>query len=166
MEELVLDLFKSEMVQEPKKSLLGEMLSNNQFTRKIDRRILARMNAIRDLGNLGPHPGPVVPDDATKVLAGVCDILEFSLATSNSGGARRSLGRDRWPPPYLLSLTAGISMIVVAVVNGVAEELPAKPLKWSEIQVVSEPTPRSLKFQDLTEANFRPIQSWIDEQDL
>src|SRR5262245_18351793 len=67
LEKLLVGVYKAEMGQEPRKPLLGEILTDNQFTRRIDRRILTRMNAIRDMGNLGPHGEPVEPSDAARV---------------------------------------------------------------------------------------------------
>jgi hypothetical protein len=85
MEKVLLRIFTLEMGHEPRKPLLGEMLADNQFTRKIERRIVSRMNAIRDMGNLGPHGEPVEPSDATKVLDDLCDVLDWYLRRYNSG---------------------------------------------------------------------------------
>src|SRR5690242_3298470 len=64
LEKLVISVYVAEMERPPRKPLLGDMLADNQFTRKIERRILARMNAIRDMGNLGTHGETVEPSDA------------------------------------------------------------------------------------------------------
>ena len=88
LEKLVLGLYTSEMGQEPRKALLGEMLTDNQFTRKIERRIISRMNAIRDMGNLGPHGEPVQPSDAARVLEDLCEVLDWH--------SRRYPGTDRF----------------------------------------------------------------------
>jgi hypothetical protein len=77
LEKLLVDLYTAEQGREPRKPLIGEILSDNQFTRKIDRRIVARMNAIRDLTNLGPHGEPVEPSDAVKALDDLCEVLEW-----------------------------------------------------------------------------------------
>jgi hypothetical protein len=79
MEKVLREVFTLEMGQEPRKPLLGEMLADNQFTRKIERRILSRMNAIRDMGNLGPHGETVEPSDAAKVLDDLCEVLDWYL---------------------------------------------------------------------------------------
>ena len=55
------------------------MLTDNLFTRRIDRRILSRMNAIRDMGNLGPHGESVEPSDAARVLDDLCEVLDWYL---------------------------------------------------------------------------------------
>jgi hypothetical protein len=52
LERVWFGVYQAEMGQEPRKPVLGEMLTDNQFTRRIERRILARMNAVRDMGNL------------------------------------------------------------------------------------------------------------------
>src|SRR5262249_11884098 len=79
MEKLLVAVFSAEMGRPPKKPLLGDMLADNQFTRKIERRILARINSIRDMGNLGPHGEEVRPDDATRVLDDLCAVLDWYL---------------------------------------------------------------------------------------
>lgn len=79
LEKLLIGVYTLEMVQQPRKPLLGEMLADNQFTRKIERRILSRMNAIRDMGNLGPHGEPVESSDAARVLDDLCEVLDWYL---------------------------------------------------------------------------------------
>ncbi|HEV3256558.1 MAG TPA: hypothetical protein VG013_06755 [Gemmataceae bacterium] len=79
MEKILLNIYKTEMGKEPKKALLGDILADNQFTRKIDRRILSRMNSIRDMANLGPHGEAVQPTDAERVLDDLCTVLDWCL---------------------------------------------------------------------------------------
>src|SRR5260370_39229064 len=69
LEKLLIQVYAAKMGQEPRKPLLGEILNDNQFTRNIELRILNRMKAIKDMGNLGPHVGAnVQPKDATSAL--------------------------------------------------------------------------------------------------
>jgi hypothetical protein len=77
LETLVLKVFTTEMGHEPRKPLLGEMLNDNQFTRKIEKRIVSKMNAIRDMGNVGPHPGAAESSDAEKVLDDLSDVMDW-----------------------------------------------------------------------------------------
>jgi formylglycine-generating enzyme required for sulfatase activity len=79
METLLVQIYTVEMRQEPRKPLLGDMLADNQFTRKIERRIFSRMNGIRDIGNLGPHSEHAEPSDAARVLDDLCEVLEWYL---------------------------------------------------------------------------------------
>jgi hypothetical protein len=79
LEQLVLAMYSLEMGREPRKPLLGEMLADNQFTRRIERRILSRMHAIRDMGNLGPHGEAVEPTDAARALDDLCEVLDWYL---------------------------------------------------------------------------------------
>ncbi len=79
MEKLLVSIFAAEMGHEPKRPLLGDMLADNQFTRKLDRRIVTRMNSIRDMGNLGPHGEAVQPIDAARVLDDLCVVLDWYL---------------------------------------------------------------------------------------
>jgi len=77
LEKLVYTYFKKTTGKEPKRRELGIMLKNNQFTREFPRRIVVRMNSIRELANLGPHGTKVESSDAKKVLSELCDILEW-----------------------------------------------------------------------------------------
>jgi protein phosphatase len=79
LEKLLLRIYRAEMGQEPRKPLLGDLLNDNQFTRKFERRVVSRMNAIRDMGNLGPHGEPVEPRDAARVLDDLCEVLDWYL---------------------------------------------------------------------------------------
>jgi tetratricopeptide (TPR) repeat protein len=79
LEKLLVGIYATEMGHEPRKPLLGDMLTDNQFTRKLDRRILTRMNSIRDMGNLGPHGVAVEPSDAARVLDDLCEVLDWYL---------------------------------------------------------------------------------------
>ncbi len=106
MEKLLERIYVTEMGREPRKPLLGEMLADNQFTRKIERRILARMNAIRDMGNLGPHGEEVRPGDAVRVLEDLCEVIEWyagryaggspqhTVPPTPSGGAEKKLREE------------------------------------------------------------------------
>jgi Protein kinase domain/Hsp70 protein/Domain of unknown function (DUF4145) len=76
LEKFLLGIYVERMGREPRKPLLGDMLADNQFTRTIERRILSRMNAVRDLGNLGPHGEPVEPSDAARALDDLCEVLD------------------------------------------------------------------------------------------
>jgi hypothetical protein len=79
LEKLLITIYTAEMGQGPRKPLLGDIIADNQFTRRIERRILSRMNAVRDMGNLGPHGEPVEPNDAARVLDDLCEILNWYL---------------------------------------------------------------------------------------
>lgn len=77
LEQILLNIYKLEMNQEPKRIELGAILTDNQFTRKIDKRIVSRMNSIRDMCNLGVHGEKVVSNDAKIVLDNLCEVLEW-----------------------------------------------------------------------------------------
>jgi hypothetical protein len=85
MEKLLERVYLDEMGREPRKAMLGDMLADNQFTRRIERRIIARMNAIRDMGNLGPHGEKVHPGDAARVLDDLCEVLDWYISRNADG---------------------------------------------------------------------------------
>lgn len=143
-EKLLMELYQAEMEREPKKPLLGEMLLDNQFTRKLDRRICSRMNAIRDMGNLGPHGERVEPSDARRVLEDVCEVLDWyhqrprragnfsgeqdlktsTVAFAPRGKATGRMGtwsRSRW-------IAAGVLLVLLGGLAVAVMRSPAPPL--------------------------------------
>jgi hypothetical protein len=113
LEKLVVGLYSAEMGREPRKALLGDMLADNQFTRTIARRILSRMNAVRDLGNLGPHGEPVQPSDAARVLDDLCEVLEWYLSRRPGGEGAAGLAPAAAGDPGRTALRAGRPRAVV-----------------------------------------------------
>jgi hypothetical protein len=98
LEKLLVQIYAAEMGHPPRKPLLGEMLADNQFTRRIERRILSRMNAVRDLGNLGPHGESVQPSDAIRVLDDLCEVLDWYLRCYSKADPSGDQGSsiERW----------------------------------------------------------------------
>lgn len=76
LEKLLQDLFQMIMKKHPER-MIGKMLSNKDFTSKIPQRILFRMNAIREMSNLGPHGGSVEAIDAVRVMQNLLDVIEW-----------------------------------------------------------------------------------------
>lgn len=79
LEKLLQDLFLTLMEEKPARSMIGQILSNKSFASKIPQRILFRMNAIREMSNLGPHGGIVEPIDAVRVLQNLLDVIEWHI---------------------------------------------------------------------------------------
>jgi hypothetical protein len=98
LEKLAVQVYIAEMGREPRKLLLGEVLADNQFTRKVERRILSRMNAIRDMGNLGPHGEHVESCDAARVLDDICEVLEWYLQRYNRPKRQEDQAEHVGPP--------------------------------------------------------------------
>jgi hypothetical protein len=57
--------------------MIGDMMTDKTFMATIPRRIAARMNAIRDMSNLGPHGEEVDLSDARRVMADLIEVLEW-----------------------------------------------------------------------------------------
>jgi hypothetical protein len=91
MEKVVLELYVGEMGREPKKCELGAMLTDKQFTRRLDRRICERMDGVRGMGNVGTHGEPVQASDANRALDDVCMVL--SWLHRRRGGAEMANGQ-------------------------------------------------------------------------
>jgi len=78
LEQLLLDVYASEMGKEPKRPLLKDLLTDNQFTRKLDKRIVCIMDNVRNIANLGAHPGATPrPRDAWRTLDDMCEVLDW-----------------------------------------------------------------------------------------
>jgi hypothetical protein len=59
--------------------MIGDMLADKAFTATIPRRITVRMNAIREMSNLGPHGEEVDAADAMRVMRDLVDVVEWLL---------------------------------------------------------------------------------------
>jgi polar amino acid transport system substrate-binding protein len=130
LERIVLDLFHREMGREPRKPLLGDMLIDREFAARVDRRILSRMHAVRDMANLGPHGEHVDSSDASRVLADLIEILEWYVerygpyageeAEGPPSSPSSNAGTARTPAPRRRGGAAGIVAVVVALVAAAA----------------------------------------------
>lgn len=77
LEQLLCSVYRREMRVDPPQPMIGPMLSDKAFAARIPRRMLSRMNAIRDMCNLGPHGGEVETSDAVRVMRDLIDVLEW-----------------------------------------------------------------------------------------
>lgn len=55
LEKIVIDVYKLEMNQEPRKYEIGDTIKNNQFQKKLDIRIYKLIEAVRVISNMGSH---------------------------------------------------------------------------------------------------------------
>lgn len=78
LEIILNEIYGQEIGSQPKGSMIASLLKEKQFAQKIDKRILVRMNSVREMGNLGPHDsGTVLSEDAKRVILDLCDIIEW-----------------------------------------------------------------------------------------
>jgi tetratricopeptide (TPR) repeat protein len=120
LEQILLNIYKLEMDQEPKRIELGAILTDNQFTRKIDKRIVSRMNAIRDMCNLGVHGEKVVSKDAKIVLDNLCEVLEWYFENykpikSEKEPLDSPARSKRKPRKKLIFMLLGISLVILVI---------------------------------------------------
>lgn len=103
LEDLLKRLYIHLLKASPPKPMIGPMLADQQFAQHLPRRILARMNTIRDMANLGAHQEEITRSDAIRVLKDVIDVLDWfvktyrlSLWTNNKDRIQRCLfcGRE------------------------------------------------------------------------
>ena len=90
LEKVLLAIYRGAMKKEPSRPMIGDMLADKAFMATIPRRIAARMNAIRDMSNLGPHGEEVDAADAIRVMRDLIDVLSTLV---------RSVCSMRWPKP-------------------------------------------------------------------
>jgi hypothetical protein len=122
LEQILLNIYKLEMNQEPKKFEIGALLNDNQFTRKIDRRIVSRMNAIRDMCNLGVHGENVNPKDAKIVLDNLCEVLEWYFENYKSSKIESSKTESSYYNDWIKSLEKGSLTIELDTKNSLEVE--------------------------------------------
>lgn len=77
LEKVLLTLYRETKKAEPPRPMIGDMLADKSFVATIPRRIAARMNAIREMSNLGPHGEAVDRADAVRVIRDLLDVLEW-----------------------------------------------------------------------------------------
>jgi hypothetical protein len=87
LETILYDLYVQEMHKELNKPMIGNMLNDREFEKKIPRRILAKIKYITDLGNLGSHfstQGEAVErQDAIIIMQELINVLEWFLSNYN-----------------------------------------------------------------------------------
>lgn len=93
LEKVLLGLYRSAMNKEPSRPMIGDMLGDKSFMATIPRRMAARMNAIRDLSNLGPHGEEVDGSDAIRVMRDLVDVLEWYVV-HNDPSCKVAVGSD------------------------------------------------------------------------
>jgi hypothetical protein len=81
LEKMLHALYQILMKEDPPQSMIGPMLKDKNFTSMIPPRIVYRMNAIREMSNLGPHGGEVNEADAIRVMRDLVDVLEWYVTT-------------------------------------------------------------------------------------
>jgi hypothetical protein len=77
LEKALLARYRKVMKKEPKQVAVGQMLHDQAFTASIPRRVLAWMNAVREMSNLGAHGDEVDPTDAARAMQDLIKVLEW-----------------------------------------------------------------------------------------
>jgi hypothetical protein len=80
LEKVLRFIYAQEMLRQPTGGMVGNILSDKDFIGRLPRRMLARMNAIRDIANLGPHGGEVEGGDAIRAIRDLVDVLEWFVS--------------------------------------------------------------------------------------
>jgi hypothetical protein len=79
-EKMLRKVYRIEMEKEPRQGMIGYILSDKEFISKIPKRIVARINFIRDLSNIGPHGGEANIDDARLVLEETIHLMDWFIS--------------------------------------------------------------------------------------
>ena len=82
LEKILFQIYTEEMGQKPSKGMIGQILSDKNFTAKIPQSIRARINMVKDIANLGPHGSDeITANDTLLVLQEIIYTTEWYLAT-------------------------------------------------------------------------------------
>ena len=87
LEKVLRCIYAQEMLRQPTGAMVGNILSDKDFVGRLPRRMLARMNAIRDIANLGRYVSSCVRQF----------VLEFSVRWRAAGSAGDR--RHSWVSP-------------------------------------------------------------------
>jgi len=77
LENILHKVFYQEMGKPPKRTMIGNILSDKTFYNSLPKRISTRMKSIKDMGNIGAHNEIVHADDAKRVLPDLVEVLEW-----------------------------------------------------------------------------------------
>jgi hypothetical protein len=164
LEKLLIQLYLAKMGKEPRTPMLKEMLNDNQFTRKLERRIIPRMNFLREVGNLGTHGIPVKPKDAARGVDDLCEVLEWYLEQHPAGPEAPSGTVNPWPAlaPSASPATDSqgpASQPSTVLASGALHPLPPEPReppRPAESKVAPQPSAASPLLSGLPETAKNP----------
>lgn len=94
LEKILFQILNDLLGRSPKRPMIASMLEERQLLEKIPRRILNRMNSIREMSNLGPHGEHVTQADASRVMADLLDVLEWYVTTPRSAVSMTTEARE------------------------------------------------------------------------
>lgn len=77
LEKLLQDIHKREFGTTSGAAMVGQLLSNKELRNRLPRRMLAKMNMIRELANLGAHGDQVSSDDVEMTLLNIFEVLDW-----------------------------------------------------------------------------------------
>ncbi len=80
LEKTLTSVYIKEIRKEPRKGMIGNILSDKEFTTKIPQSTRAKMNFIREIANLGPHGGEVEVEDAILVLRVTISVVQWYVS--------------------------------------------------------------------------------------
>ena len=89
LEKILNSTYKIFMNKEPNKTMIGNMLSDKSFVGRIPKRVIARMNYVRELANLGAHGDEVNVDDVKFTLLNLVDVLEWYITSREKVDSQR-----------------------------------------------------------------------------
>jgi len=81
LERVLRDIHEREFGAAPDAQMVGQLLANKEIRARLPRRMLAKMNMIRELANLGAHGDQVSSDDAEMTLLNLVEVLDWYYDT-------------------------------------------------------------------------------------
>ena len=95
LESLLIDIHRREVGEPPERAGLLDLIRSRAINKTVPRRVMTRMQTVRDLGNVGSHLGEVNDADATLALGCMSEVIGWYLKRYGAaGGAADVDGED------------------------------------------------------------------------
>ena len=145
LEKVLRCIYAQEMQRQPTGAMVGNILSDKDFVGRLPRRMLARMNAIRDIANLGPHGGEVESGDAVRAVRDLVDVLEWFVCNYDASALQQT------QPPTVYARAQTIEIL---------------PQLQSQYSAYLRPNITSVKFGQLADRCFLETTTAQSQGDL
>ena len=140
LERIVRDQFERRVGQPPGRRSLAQLLTHHDLRREIKPRVLAWMQTVQQLGNLGSHGQTVVGEDARLSLEALCNLVDWYL--EDIGSASDEQPATATPFPAALSSPVPAASMSRPIDNGHAAQLTGEGPATSAVEPDGRPPAR------------------------
>ena len=96
LESLLIDIHRREAGEPPERAGLLDLIRSRAIHKTVPRRVMTRMQTVRDLGNVGSHLGEVNDADATLALGCMSEVIGWYLKRYGAAGVAAGVeGEDQ-----------------------------------------------------------------------